>query len=121
MTIKVIQRGTNPYQTKPRQRYTYYLRTPPHSLNLTVVLRSAASLRPVTTSALLDSGATGMFVNRDFVRKHNIETTPLPQPTSVHNVDGTPNENGLVTEEAHVLLQIRSHQERARLAVTNLG
>ena len=61
-----------------------------------------------------------MFVNQDFVRKHNIETTPLLQPIPVHNVDGTPNENGLVTEEADVLLQIRPHQECARLAVTNL-
>ena len=61
-----------------------------------------------------------MFVNRDFVRKHNIETTPLLQPIPVHNVDGTPNENGLVTEEVDVLLQIGPHQERARLAVTNL-
>ena len=58
----------------------------PCSLNLTVVLRSA----------------TGMFVNQDFVQKHNIETTPLLQPIPVHNVDGTPNENGLVTEEADV-------------------
>ena len=62
-----------------------------------------------------------MFVNWDFVQKHNIETTPLLQLIPVHNVDGTLNENGLVTEEAHVLLQIGSHQERARLAVTNLG
>ena len=93
----------------------------PRSLNLTVILRSATSLCPVTTSALLDSGATGMFVNRDFVQKHNIETTPLLQPIPVHNVDGTLNENGLVTEEAHVLLQIGSHQEHARLVVTNLG
>ena len=62
-----------------------------------------------------------MFVNRDFVRKHNIETTPLLQLIPVHNVDGTPNENGLVTEEADVLLQIGPHQERTRLAVTNLG
>ena len=85
-----------------------------------VILRSATSLQPVTTSALLDSGATGMFMNWDFVRKHNIETTPLLQPIPVHNMDGTPNENGLVTEEVDVLLQIGSHQEHARLAVTNL-
>ena len=36
-------------------------------------------------------------------------------------MDGTLNENGLVTEEVHVLLQIGSHQECTRLAVTNLG
>src|ERR1700677_1416404 len=62
-----------------------------------------------------------MFVNRDFVRKHNIETTPLQSPIPVHNVDGTLNENGMITEEAHILLQMGSHQERTRMAVTNLG
>ena len=36
-------------------------------------------------------------------------------------MDGTLNENGLVTEEADVLLQIRPHKECTRLAVTNLG
>ena len=43
-----------------------------------------------------------MFVNQDFVRKHNIETTPLLQPIPVHNMDGTPNENGLVSGERPV-------------------
>ena len=52
-----------------------------------------------------------MFINWDFVQKHNIETTPLQPLILVHNVDGTLNENGMITEEAHVLLQIGSHQE----------
>jgi len=52
-----------------------------------------------------------MFVNQDFVHKHHLETTPLPQPIPVHNVDGTLNKNGSITEEAEVLLQIGSHQE----------
>ena len=61
-----------------------------------------------------------MFVNWDFVQKHNIETTPLQSPIPVHNVDGTLNENRMITEEAHILLQMGSHQEHARLVVTNL-
>ena len=47
-----------------------------------------------------------MFVNRDFVRRHNLETTPLPGPIPVHNVDRTPNENGFITEEVEALLRI---------------
>jgi len=36
-------------------------------------------------------------------------------------VDRTPNENGFITEEVEALLRIGSHEERTRLAITNLG
>src|SRR5258708_9792548 len=72
-------------------------------------------------STLLDSGATGMFINQSFVQKHQLETTPLPQPVLVRNVDGSPNENGSVTEEVHVTLRFGRHSERAHLTVANLG
>ena len=62
-----------------------------------------------------------MFINRSFVQKHRLETTPLPQPVLVRNVDGSPNENGSVTEEVHVTLRFGRHSDRAHLAVANLG
>src|SRR5258707_9910225 len=74
-----------------------------------------------TTSMLLDSGATGMFINRSFMQKHQLETTSLPQPILICNVDGSPNENGSVTEEVHVTLRFGCHSERAHLTVANLG
>src|SRR5260221_3079089 len=93
----------------------------PHSLNIQVKLTSLTSLASISTSMLLDSRATGMFINRSFVQKHQLETTPLPQPILVCNVNSSPNENGSVMEEVHVILRFRCHSERAHLAVTNLG
>src|SRR5258706_205354 len=93
----------------------------PHSLNIQVELTSLTSLASVSMSALLDSRATGMFINWSFVQKHQLETTPLPQPILIRNVDGSPNENGSVMEEVHVTLHFGCHSERAHLAVTNLG
>src|SRR5258708_4743571 len=93
----------------------------PRSLNIQVELTSLTSLASVSTSALLDSGATGMFINWSFVQKHQLETTPLPQPVLVRNIDGSPNENGSVMEEVHVTLCFRCHSERVHLAVANLG
>ncbi len=101
---------------------TYILpKTSPHSLNLQVELTSPTSLASVTTSALLDSGATGMFINRDFVWRHQLETTLLPQPVLLRNVDGSANEHGSIMEEVHALLHFRQHSERAQFTVTNLG
>ena len=71
---------------------------------MTVELWTTTSLQSISTSALLDSGATGMFVNHAFIQKHKLETCPLPNPVPVHNVDGTLNENGSITEEVEVLL-----------------
>src|SRR5258708_9112061 len=101
---------------------TYILpKTSPHSLNLQVELTSLTSLASVTTSALLDSGATRMFINQDFMQRHWLETTPLPQPVLLRNVDGSANEHGSITEEVHTLLCFRQHSERAQFPVTNLG
>ena len=55
------------------------------------------------------------------MQKHQLETTLLPQPVLVHNVDGCANKNGSVTEEVHITLHFGHHSERAHLAVTNLG
>src|SRR5258705_4141803 len=38
----------------------------------------------------------------------------------MHNVDGSANENGSVTEEVHITLCFRHHSKRAHLAVANL-
>src|SRR5258708_2146910 len=107
-----------PPATPPAKTYIL-LKTSPHSLNLQVELTSPTSLTSVTTSALLDSGATGMFINRDFVWRHQLETTPLPQPVLLCNVDGSTNEHGSITEEVHALLRFRQHSERAQFTVTN--
>src|SRR6266481_7965170 len=71
-------------------------------------------------SMLLDSRATGMFINQSFMQKHRLETTPLPQPILMCNVNGSPNENGSVMEEVHITLHFGHHSERAHLAVANL-
>src|SRR5258708_1486205 len=106
--------------TPPAKTYIL-LKTSPSSLNLQVELMSPTSLASITTSTLLDSRATGMFINWDFVQRHQLETTPLPQPVLLCNIDGSTNEHGSIMEEVHTLLCFGQHSERAKLAVTNRG
>ena len=87
----------------------YVLSKSTHALNMNMELQTTTSLHSVSTSALLDSGATGMFVNWIFVQKHKLETCALPNPVPIHNVDGTPNENGSITEEVKVILWYGQH------------
>src|SRR5258707_3489564 len=83
----------------------------PCSLNIQVELTSITSLTSISTSVLLDSRATGMFINWSFMQKHQLETTPLLQPVLVRNVDGSANENRSVTEEVHVTLHFGHNSE----------
>src|SRR5258708_25398484 len=92
----------------------------PCSLNIQVELTSLTSLTSISMSMLLDSRATGMFINQSFVQKHQLETTPLPQPILVCNVNGSLNENGSVMEEVHVTLRFGRHSEKAHLTVAIL-
>src|SRR5258705_1604097 len=111
----------NPLAAVPHPAIYVLSKNSPHSLNIQVELPSLTSLASVSMSALLDSRATGMFINWSFMQKHQLETTPLPQPILMCNVNGSPNENGSVTEEVHITLHFRHHSERAHLMVANLG
>jgi len=48
----------------------------------------------VTIKALLDSGAMGMFMDREMARKHGFKMTKLERPLKIKNVDGTENSKG---------------------------
>ena len=73
------------------------------------------------TSALVDCGATGLFVDTEYVRSNNISTCRLTTPIPVYNVNGTANEAGANTEIMDIVLRHKGHAERTQLAVTSLG
>ena len=71
--------------------------------------------------ALLDSGATGLFIDPDFIQRKHLATRPLSRAIPVYNVDGSPNEVGAIHEVVDVVLQYRDHMEHAQFMVTGLG
>jgi predicted aspartyl protease len=71
--------------------------------------------------ALVDSGATGLFIDREYVKSNQIPTTKLSQAVPVYNVDGSANQDGVISEVAELLLRYDGHSERALFSVTGLG
>jgi len=71
--------------------------------------------------ALLDSRATGSFINRDFVHLKGINTWTLSRNIPVFNVDGSPNKVGQISEVVDVLLCYKTHSARMLLAISKLG
>jgi len=75
----------------------------------------------VTVKALLDSGATGMFVDKKFAERHGFKMDKLEKALIVTNVDGSNNSGGRITYEAEYNVYYRGHQERMKFDVCNLG
>ena len=91
------------------------------SLLVDVEIEATDSALRRLLKALIDCGATGLFIDTDYVRTNGIATRALSQPIPVYNVDGTPNEAGVIREVVTVVLQYGGHKERATFAVTKLG
>jgi len=74
-----------------------------------------------SVKALLDSRATGSFIDRDFVHSKGINTQTLSCNIPVFNVDGSPNKARQISEVIDVLLCYKTHSERMLLAISGLG
>ena len=64
---------------------------------LEVGIEKLNNYKGVTVKALLDSGATGIFMDKKFVEEHSFKLEKLDQPVEVKNVDGTSNSGGNIT------------------------
>ena len=53
--------------------------------------------RTITIPALVDSGASHVFMSKQFVEQMNMRLLPFPEPIPLYNVDGTLNKEGSVT------------------------
>ena len=50
----------------------------------------------VMIKALLDNGATGMFMDRQTAARHGFKLQKLERPLVIRNVDGTNNSGGAI-------------------------
>jgi len=65
----------------------------------------------VTVKALLDSGATGMFIDKRMAARHGFKLQKLERPIMVRNMDGTNNSKGAITYQVEVNV-VRAHSVR---------
>jgi hypothetical protein len=80
---------------------------PRRSLTLKVELQATDTGEVKSVRALLDSGATGMFIDTEYVKANRFSTRTLSHPIPVRNVDGTLNEAGSVREVVELVLRYR--------------
>ena len=74
----------------------------------------------VMVKALLDSGMTGMFMNKKMAEKHGFRLQKLERPVAVRNIDGTNNSRGAIIHQVEVNVYYKSYVERMRIDVCDL-
>ena len=91
------------------------------STQIDIQLQTLDTGSRVTVTALLDSGATGIFLDRKWVKANHLNTRRLPRPIPVYNVDGTLNQGGSIQEEIDLLIVYQNYTEKVTFTVCNLG
>ena len=110
----------SPLSSIPERVYIMSLK-PKFSTHLSINLRAMDTGKRFLINALLDSGATGLFLDVKFVKYHNLNTRKLPRAIPVYNVDGTLNKGGSIYEEVDLVMDFQNHTEKATFAVCDLG
>jgi len=105
----------------PRRLSANTLDTCGTSIILPIEISTTDTSKVYSVKVLLDSGATGNFIDKDFVCTKGISTQNISHPILVFNVDGSPNEAGRISEVVDIVLCYKTYSERTLLAISNLG
>jgi len=105
----------------PRQLSTNTLDACGTSIILPIEISTTDTSEVHSVKVLLNSRATGNFIDKDFVRTKGISTRNISRPIPVFNVDGSPNEARQISEVVDVVLRYKTYSKRMLLAVSNLG
>jgi len=84
-------------------------------------LEKLESHEGVAVKALLDSRATGLFMDTTFAKEKGFRMERMKNPLLVKNVDGTINVGGAITHQVECNMFFKGHVERVRMDVYNLG
>jgi hypothetical protein len=91
------------------------------SIRIPVSMYATEGAQIVDTFALVDSGATGSFIDRDLVQKRMIPMLHLPRPLRAQNIDGTHNSGGVIWHKVSIFVRISDAEERREFLVLNCG
>ena len=70
---------------------------------------------------LSNSGAIGMFIDRNIVARYRFQLQKLERLVQVRNVNDTNNSTGAITHQVEVNMYYKGYVERMRIDVCDLG
>jgi hypothetical protein len=66
-------------------------------ISIPIVLKTIRENEIIEMKVLLDSGAEGLFMDKNYAEEHDVMLQKLPNPIIPRNVDGTLNHRGQIT------------------------
>src|SRR6202522_129193 len=85
------------------------------------VLKTITGNKTRETKVLLDTGAEGLFVDKNYAEEHDIVLQKLLNPITPSNIDGTLNHAGQITHFTWIQAKIDKRKLLEKLWITNLG
>jgi len=86
-----------------------------------VRLEKLENYKGVAVKVLLDSGATGLFMDIAFAKEKGFKIEKLKNLLLVRNMDGTANVGGAIMYQVECNMFFKGYIERVRMDVCNLG
>ena len=101
----------------------YFVRTlqPKQELMVKVDLKTLDTQRQMDEDALLNCGATGLFMDTKWAKNNFIFMTELEYPILVYNVDGSHNSVGSIIHKATLIMIHKGHREKITFKICDLG
>src|ERR1700678_3839551 len=93
----------------------------PMHISIPIVLKTIRGNETVETKVLLDTGAEGLFMDKNYAEEHDIVLQKLPNPITPSNVDGTLNHAGEITHFTWIQAKIDKRTLLEKLWITDLG
>jgi len=85
-----------------------------------VGLEKLESHEEIAVKALLDSSATGLFINTAFAKEKGFKIEKLKNLLLVRNVNGTVNIGGVIIYQVECNMFFKGHVERVKMDIYNL-
>src|ERR1700678_1032554 len=90
-------------------------------ISIPIVIKTVTANKTVETKVLLDTGAEGLFMDRNYAEEHDIVLQKLLNPITPSNVDGTLNHAGEITHFTWIQAKIDKRILLEKLWITDLG
>src|SRR6202522_3514137 len=93
----------------------------PMHVSIPIILKTIRGNETIETKVLLDTGAEGLFMDKNYAEEHNVVLQKLPNPITPSNIDATLNHAGQITHFTWIQARINKRKLLEKLWITNLG
>jgi hypothetical protein len=110
-----------PDEYMPYTRNIGALKAGPKSFYVKTSIQDTKTGVTKTLNALLDTGASGNFIDRKWAKECGFHMVPLPKRIQVRNADRSLNRGRDITHEVQVVVSVGEHIEKRWLDAVDLG